>query len=258
MLNNITPIISTFNEAPNIRRVLNALTWAPEILVIDSFSTDETLEICAEFDKVRVIQNAYNGPTDQSNFGLDQDIKTDWVMSMDADYVVTHELKDELAQLAPDESVKGFEIGFRYLINGCVLRGSLYPPRTALYRHKFAHYRRDGHTQRVVIDGLVLSLKNKLHHDDRKPYSRWLASQRKYAAQEAVKLNGANWKNLSWPDRLRYCGLAPFAIIPYTLIFKGLALNGIAGLEYTWQRVVAEVYLQKARFDLKIAARKPD
>ncbi len=256
MLNNITPIISTFNEAPNIRRVLNALSWAREILVIDSFSTDDTLEICAEFDNVRVVQNAYKGPTDQSNFGLAQEIKTDWVLSMDADYIVTQELENELANLSPSEPVKGFEIGFKYLIKGKILRGSLYPPRTALYRHEFAHYRRDGHTQRVVIDGLVVSLKNKLHHDDRKPYSRWLASQRKYASQEADKLKGVNWKTLSWPDRLRYWGLAPLAIIPYTLIFKGLALNGMPGLEYTWQRVVAEVYLQKARFDLKLAPRK--
>jgi len=252
MLNNITPIISTFNEAPNIKRVLGALTWATEVLVIDSFSTDETLEICAEFDNVRVVQNAYNGPTDQSNFGLQQDIKTDWVMSMDADYIVTSELQAELAQLAPDDSVKGFQISFQYLINGIILRGSLYPPRTVLYRHRFAHYQRDGHTQRVVIDGLVLGLQSKLHHDDRKPYSRWLASQRKYAAQEASKLRGANWRNLSWPDRLRFWGLAPLAIVPYTLIFKGLMFNGRAGFEYTWQRLVAEVYLQKARFDLKL------
>jgi len=257
MLDQITPIIVTYNEAPNIERTLNALAWANEVLVIDSFSNDETLSICAKFTNVRVIQNEYSGPTDQSNFGLEQDIQNEWVMSMDADYVVTPALQDEIADLAPNSDVRGFEIGFEYLINGRPLKGSLYPPRTALYRHKSARYQRDGHTQRVVIDGLVLPLKQKMQHDDRKPYSRWLASQRKYAAQEAQKLAGIKWQTLSWPDRLRYWGVAPLAVIPYTLIVKGLAFSGYAGLEYTWQRVVAEVYLQLARINLKIKKKRP-
>lgn len=252
MLDQITPIIATYNEAPNIERVLSALSWADEVLVIDSFSDDATLELCAKFNNVRVIQNKYTGPTDQSNFGLAQDIQTEWVLSMDADYVLTPALQNEMAKLAPTNSaVQGFEIGFEYLINGRALRGSLYPPRTCLYRRKSAYYRQDGHTQRVVIEGLVLALENKIQHDDRKPYSRWLASQRKYASQEAQKLTGARWQTLSWPDRLRYLGIAPLAVIPYTLLIKGLVFSGLAGLEYTWQRVIAEVYLQRARVKLK-------
>lgn len=250
MLDQITPIIHTFNEAANIKRTLNAVSWAPQVLVIDSFSDDETLEICNTFGNVRVIQNRYTGPTDQSNFGLAQDIQTEWVLAMDADYVVSHELHQELANLDPNEDVKGFEVSFEYLIGGKPLKGSLYPPRTSLYRKASAHYRRDGHTQRAVIDGLVLQLEHKMQHDDRKPYSRWLASQRKYAAQEAQKLSQASWAQLSWPDRLRYLGLAPLAVVPYTLIFKGLIKSGTAGFEYTAQRFIAELYLQVARIKL--------
>lgn len=253
MLDQITPIIATYNEAPNIERTLSALSWAKEVLVIDSYSDDQTLAICAQFNNVRVIQNRYEGPTEQSNFALAQEIKTDWVLSMDADYVVTQALENEIAALAPNSGIKGFEIGFEYVINGQPLKGSLYPPRTSLYRRDSAHYRRDGHTQRVAIDGLVLKLSHRMQHDDRKPYSRWLASQRKYADQEAKKLAAATWQSLSWPDRLRYLGIAPLAVIPYTLLVKGLALSGIAGLQYTWQRVVAEVYLQLARLRLKFS-----
>lgn len=251
MLKHITPIIHTYNEAPNIERTLKGVSWAGEILIIDSFSSDTTLEICARFENVQVIQNEYLGPTAQSNFGLAQEINTEWVLSMDADYVVTPELQAEMAKLLPSNDVKGFEISFEYLIDGTPLKGSLYPPRTALYRRKNTHYQRDGHTQRAVVDGLILPLTQKMQHDDRKPYSRWLASQRKYAAQEAEKLCGANLFKLSWPDRLRYIGIAPLAVIPYTLLFKGLITSGSAGLEYTWQRVVAEVYLQVARLKLK-------
>lgn len=253
MLNQITPIIHTYNEAPNIERTLRAVAWANEVLVIDSFSTDETIDICARFKNVRVIQNEYHGPTAQSNFGLAQEIKTDWVLSMDADYVVTTALQTELSELIPETYVKGFEISFEYVINGTPLRGSLYPPRTALYCKANTHYERDGHTQRAIVDGLVMSLKNKMQHDDRKPYDRWLTSQRKYAAQEAQKLSSAHWQNLSWPDRMRFIGIAPLLVIPYTLLFKGLITSGFAGLEYTWQRVVAEAYLQFARIKLILA-----
>ena len=252
MLDQITPIIATFNEAPNIARTLAALTWAKEVLVIDSYSDDDTIRLCSKFNNVRIIYNQYDGPTAQSNFGLAQDIQTPWVMSMDADYVVPIALKTEIAQLVPNGDVQGFEISFEYLINGLPLKGSLYPPRIALYRHQSAHYIQDGHTQRVVINGLVQSLQNKMQHDDRKPYQRWLKSQRKYAYQEATKLAQTHWKNFSWADRLRYCGIAPLAIIPYTLFVKGLIFNGYRGLEYTWQRLVAECCLQSARLKLKL------
>jgi len=89
MLKQITPIILTFNEAPNIKRTLAALSWAERVLVIDSFSTDDTLEICASFDNVSVLQNHFENFAQQCNFALQQDIHTEWVLSMDADYIVT-------------------------------------------------------------------------------------------------------------------------------------------------------------------------
>ena len=161
-------------------------------------------------------------------------------------------MRDEIANLNPNHDVKGFEISFEYLIGGKPLKGSLYPPRTSLYRKKSAHYQRDGHTQRVVIDGLVLRLEQKMQHDDRKPYSRWLASQRKYAAQEAQKLSQSNWGQLSWPDRARYLGIAPLVVLPYTLFVKGLIHSGKPGFEYAGQRLVAECYLQLARIKLLV------
>jgi len=89
-----------------------------------------------------------------------------------------------------------------------------------------------------------------MQHDDRKPYRRWFASQKKYARQEAVKLRNVRWQELSWPDRCRYWGIAPLVVVPYTLFVKGVVTDGRAGLEYAWQRFVAELYLQLARLNL--------
>jgi len=249
MLNNITPIILTYNEEPNLARTLSALDWAPEILVIDSYSNDATLNICESFANVKVIQNRFTTAADQCNFALGQTINTEWVLSMDADYIVTTDLREEISALVPNDDVKGFEVSFEYLINGSALKGSLYPPRTCLYRRSSANYYQDGHTQRVTIDGYVTPLKHRMQHDDRKPYKRWLASQKKYARLEADKLAHKNWRELSWPDRSRYWGIAPILVVPYTLFVKGLIINGWSGIEYTWQRFVAELVLQIARLN---------
>lgn len=248
MLSDITPIILTFNEQDNIERTLSALSWAKDVVVIDSFSTDSTLTICSKFENVRVIQNKFENFAQQCNFALSQTFQTQWVLSMDADYVVTPELANSFSTLTPEQTTNGYEIGFEYLINGQALRGSLYPPRVSLYRKAQAHYHQDGHAHRVQVAGNVLSLKEKFQHDDRKPYERWLASQKKYAAQEAEKLSASTWKQLSWPDRMRFLAIAPIIMLPYTLFIKGLVLNGLPGIEYARQRLIAEIELQKARF----------
>ena len=59
VLDQITPLILTYNEAPNIARTLAGLSWAKEIVVVDSFSDDETVEIARSFPQVRVVQTSF-------------------------------------------------------------------------------------------------------------------------------------------------------------------------------------------------------
>ena len=72
MKRGVTPLILTYNEAPNIGRVLNCLGWAEEIVIVDSFSTDETREIAHRFKNVRWIDRAFDDHTSQWNSGLAQ------------------------------------------------------------------------------------------------------------------------------------------------------------------------------------------
>jgi glycosyltransferase involved in cell wall biosynthesis len=151
----ITPLILTYNEAPNIRRTLGKLSWAESIVVIDSGSTDGTLEILRRYRQVEVVQRPFIDAASQCNFGLTQ-VTSPWVLSLDADYELSDELIRELSALAPPYGVVGYRAHFVYRIFGRPLRGSLYPPRTVLYRKDRACYRQEGHTQRVVLDGQVL------------------------------------------------------------------------------------------------------
>ena len=72
MPSQITPLILTFNEAPNIERTLARLTWAARIVVVDSFSTDETQAICQRFPQVDFIPRTFESFAAQCNFGLSQ------------------------------------------------------------------------------------------------------------------------------------------------------------------------------------------
>lgn len=239
----ITPLILTYNEAPNIERTLNRLRWARQIVVIDSFSTDETLELLKGYPQVRVYQRVFDTAANQDNYGLDQ-VTTEWVLSLDADYVLTDELVEELRRLAPTSSVNGYWARFRYCVFGKPLRGTLYPPRMVLYRREKARYEDDGHTQRVRVEGEAGWLAAPIMHDDRKPLSRWLQSQDRYMRQEVEKFRRASGAELSLSDRIRRNKVAaPFIVLFYCLIVQRGILDGWAGWYYALQRVLAETLL---------------
>jgi glycosyltransferase involved in cell wall biosynthesis len=248
MLNNITPVILTYNEAPNIERTLSALRWANRVIIMDSFSDDATETICRNFPNVKFYQRKFDVLADQWEAAIAQEIETEWILALDADYVITQELIEELRGLEPQDHVGGYRTSFIYKIDGQALRGTLYPPVTTVYRLRGASYRQDGHAQRVQIIGEVLELKAKIFHDDRKSKERWHKSQRNYAEQEAKKFHITPFNEMTLNDKIRYVGLGPLIVIPYTLLIRGVVFDGLAGLKYTAQRVIAETYLLKARF----------
>lgn len=250
MLDTITPVILTYNEEPNIERTLNALTWAKRVVVLDSFSDDATQKICQQFDNVDFRTREFDSHAQQWNAAINQQIETQWVLALDADYCLSAELINELSALpehdseaSSTEAPAGYETSFIYKIDGSALRGSLYPPVTTLFKRGLGHYEQDGHTQRLQVNGKVSRLSHCIYHDDRKSSQRWHQSQRKYAQQEAKKLGNKPFNKLSLNDKLRALYLGPLLVIPYTLFIRGVILDGKAGLKYTWQRLLAEMYL---------------
>jgi glycosyltransferase involved in cell wall biosynthesis len=236
----ITPLLITFDEAPNIARTLDKLTWARRIVVVDSGSSDGTLEILARYPQVALFKRAFDSFADQCNFGLAQ-VQTEWVLSMDADYEMSDRLVEELSSLREMQGVVGYRASFVYRIHGQPLRGTLYPPRVVLYRVKNARYANEGHGHRVVVSGDVRALMGVIYHDDRKPLSRWLASQQNYARLEADYLLKADMGALSVSDRLRRMAWpAPILVFFYVFLVKGCLFNGWPGWFYTLQRVLAE------------------
>ena len=254
MLDQITPLILTYNEAPNLERTMRQLSWAKDIVVVDSFSDDETTTIASSLPQTRICQRTFDSHRAQWSFGLTETgIKTPWVLALDADYVLTDELVSELQALNPEPGVNGFRANFVYCLNSKPLRSGIYPSVAVLYRRTSAAYVQDGHTHRVQIDGEVRELHSKILHDDRKPLRRWLGSQVSYAELEAKKLLASAPGTLSQSDRIRRWHIvAPSAVLLYCLIIRGGLLDGWAGLFYAFQRALAELMLSLFLIEVRL------
>lgn len=256
MLSAITPVILTCNEAPNIGRTLERLRWARDVVLVDSGSTDGTVDIASSFPNTRLFRREFDAHATQWTYAIrETGIRTPWVLALDADYVLSDAFVDELSALMPGDVVSGYEAAFVYAIDGKPLRGTLYPPVTVLFRAPKARYVQDGHTHRVVVDGMRARLKSPIVHDDRKPLARWFAAQRAYMRLEAYKLASSDFSALTWPDRIRRLRfVAPAAVMLYCLFWKGLILDGKAGVSYSLQRGYAELLLSLYLLRLDVAA----
>lgn len=245
MLEHVTPLVLTFNEAPNIGRVLERLAWATKVIVLDSYSDDETEAIARGYPNVAFYQRQFDSHASQWNYGLHETgIQTEWALALDADFVLTDAFVQELRTLQPGEAIAGYRARFTYCVDGVPLRGTVYTPVTVLYRCNGAQYIQQGHTQRIQVSGAVATLRSRIRHDDRKSLERWFSSQVKYMRLEAAVLLGTPFEKLDLQDKARrLLFVAPLAMFAYCLIVKFALFDGRRGLLYACQRAVAETIL---------------
>ncbi len=245
----LTALVITFNESANIARCLGRLDWVERVVVLDSGSTDGTQQIARSFPNVEIIERAFDTFAGQCNFGLAQ-IGSEWVLSLDADYILGEGFERAAIAAIQSGRAQAYRAPFRYCIHGRGLSATLYPPRIVLYRREAARYENEGHGHRVRINGKAGLLGAAIDHDDRKPLSRWFASQIKYAAAEAEFLASTHADQLGRIDRLRVRGWVMPVLAPlYCIVVKGLWRDGQAGWHYTLQRWVAECMIALALLD---------
>jgi len=117
MLEHITPVILTHNEEQNIARTMSKLFWAKDIVVVDSGSTDATLDMLTEFPNVRIFNRRFDTHANQWRYAIEEtQIATDWILRLDADYQLSDALVSEVARLDPNTAVSAYRIGFDYAI----------------------------------------------------------------------------------------------------------------------------------------------
>lgn len=243
MLENVTPVVMTFNEEPNIARTLQALAWAKRIIVIDSYSQDRTLEIARVFPQVTIFQREFDHVAYQFDYAIRQ-AETEWVLAMDADYVLTDEFVSEMATLIKHSDRNLYFVGLKYCVCGKPLRSAILPPREVLFRKDKAKYFPDGHRFDLRVEGECGMMTSFIYHDDRKPLSRWLWAQGRYVVLESKKLRETPPSQLNLADRIRQTKLwAPLLVFIYCFFVKGNIFDGWRGCYYSFQRVLAEILL---------------
>jgi glycosyltransferase involved in cell wall biosynthesis len=239
----LTALILTKNEEPNLNRVLKKLTWLEKVVILDSFSTDSTIEIASSYPNVVLHQRAFDTFATQCNYGLSL-ITSEWVLSLDADYVLTDNFIAEAKKFIQDRNKTAYMVRFKFLVFGKKLLGDNTTPRAVLFRLSKCNYYDDGHCHRLSINGDIGNFNSYILHDDRKSLSRWLSNQDGYSIKESEKLLNSGSAPLSLSSKIRKTKvLAPFIVFFHCLFVKGLIFNGWIGWHYTLQRTLVEILL---------------
>ena len=249
----ISILILTFNEEVNIARCLDSVSWSDDVLVVDSFSTDRTLEI-AKGRGARVLQNRFVNFAEQRNFGLAHGgFKHEWVLHLDADEVVSPELKEEMLAVVQRGERKAYRLASRMMFQGHWLKHSgLYPwYQVRLGRHDRLKFVQVGHGQRENLPSEeVGTLKEPLiHYSFSKGIYDWIERHNRYSTAEAEQaLTGSAREALDWPGAFSFADGARrrralkqlFALLPFRPMLRFIYmyllrlgfLDGRAGFTY--------------------------
>lgn len=166
MTTQLSAIVVCFNEEEHIRDCLESVRWADEIIVVDSHSTDRTLEIAREYTD-RIFVRNWPGYREQKQFALDQ-ARYGWVLNLDADERVSRELREEIQRelAAEDPAVAGYYIPrLVYYLGRWWLHGGWYPDyRLRLFRRDRARWGGINPHEKVIVEGKTMRLTGNLLH----------------------------------------------------------------------------------------------
>jgi glycosyltransferase involved in cell wall biosynthesis len=190
-MTDIAVIILTYNEEANIAQALNSVTgWVDEIFILDSLSTDHTLEIAREYG-CYIAQNKFENYASQRNYALDHlPIRSEWIFFLDADEWLPNSLKQEISNLisiAPNEN--GFYINRRMIWMGQWIRHGYYPSWILrLFRYGKGRCEDRAVNEHLIVEGSTGRLSNDFIHEDKKGVTEWIAKHNGYATREAQEL----------------------------------------------------------------------
>jgi glycosyltransferase involved in cell wall biosynthesis len=222
----ISAVIITRNEENGIARALASLDFCDEIVVVDSGSTDATVPIC-EKHHCRVFTRAFDGYGRQKQFAVSQAIN-DWVLSLDADEVVTPGLRQEIAALKSAGSfpVQGYRIPRTLVFLDRPLRfgGEYKKPIVRLFNRRSAAFTNDPVHEQVIVTGATESLENQILHYSYTDLNDYFRKFNDYTTKAAETLHAKKRKHAALNAVVRF----PLTFIKIYLI-KGCIFDGYAG-----------------------------
>jgi glycosyltransferase involved in cell wall biosynthesis len=226
MDNRLTIIIPTFNESRNIREAYACASWADEVMVVDSFSTDDTVTIARELG-ARVLEHEYVNSATQKNWAIPQ-AACPWVMILDADERITPELRDEIRGFLADPGADG---GLRIFRSnhfmGKPIRYCGWQDDSVLRvfsRDRGRYVDREVHAD-AVVEGPVRVARNKLLHNTFDNFDQYMRKFDKYTTWAA----GDRAKRTRKVTAV-HLGLRPLWRFFKQYILRGGILDGRPGL----------------------------
>lgn len=166
-MHKLTVVIITFNEENRIRLSLESVKWCDEIIVVDSCSTDKTLDICREYKNCKIYTQPFLGYGQQKQYAVEK-ASNDWILSIDADEVVTTDLKNEIKGFLslPDIPFSGFNVPITLIFMKRIFRYGYEnkQPHLRLFNKNKGNFDASKLHENVIISGPVINLKNELMH----------------------------------------------------------------------------------------------
>ena len=233
----ISAIVVCFNEEQNIGRCLESLKWCNEIVVVDSFSTDRTVQIARQYTD-RVIQRKWSGYREQKAFAHSQATK-DWVLLVDSDERVTPELRDEIQQTLNHDGCgyAGYSVPrLVFYLRRWWRRGGWYPDYDVrLFRRDRATLGGSDPHEKILVDGPVRRLRHPLHHFSYRSMEDHIQRINRFTtiSSQELQKEKKHWRLL---DAL----LRPAFRFFRSYVLKGGFLEGFAGF---YVAVTAAVYV---------------
>jgi len=177
-------VILTFNEAKNIQECINSVKWADRVLVFDSFSQDDTVNL-ARACGADVLQNVFQNYAQQRNAALEE-LEADWVLFLDADERATQEVAAEIRDVIATRPEAGWNVPRHNYIFGRLTKGAGWYPdyQLRLFRQGKVRYVRPVH-EIAMVDGTLGYLKNPLVHHNYMDLAHFRAKQRAYTDLDA-------------------------------------------------------------------------
>ncbi|MBO6702619.1 MAG: glycosyltransferase family 2 protein [Pseudomonadales bacterium] len=263
----VTVMVFTLNEQVNLPHCLGSLDAFNQIIVVDSFSVDETEKIARDAG-VEFYQHEFTGFGDQRNWALENlELRNDWILILDADERVPAELASEIATKLQDGH-SAYRVRRRFHLWGRWLRrSSLYPTWVVRLVHKsHVHYENRGHAETQEIQGTIGNLEYDLIDENRKGLDDWYERQLRYAgneaeyewAQEREPINVMNLfsadpmtrrhvlKRLAWKMPAR-----AMLYFFYSYILRLGVLDGLAGYRFCMMKASYQhmIVVKKAELD---------
>jgi glycosyltransferase involved in cell wall biosynthesis len=268
---NITALIITKNEEIHIERCINNIKkLVSDVLIIDSFSNDNTIEIAKKLN-IKFIQNKFINHAKQFNFGLSQlSQDTDWVLKIDADEILTSSLIAEIKNKLPmlDKNINGIYIKRHLVFQDTLIKYGRLSPVRLLRLFRFQKGKCDNRwvDEKIKVEGKTVQFKEYIIDQNLKSLSEWIRKHDRYSSAEALnyllikynslfndleqsQLNFDTLSVVSLKSRNLYAKLPliirAFVIFSYRYFFCLGFLHGKAGLIYfflqsLWYRILVD------------------